>query len=151
MVFNYIFTEQAGPSYYSEQTDEEFYDTEDYEWEYEVDEEDISEALVSPYIGKYSLRESCKEAINDLMSDEDIKTSLEELEVNSIDEAFNNLEKEIEDYNQNRTVRRRKISAYEYLNYFLGDITYYVEEAKMEEDLKDYFYDDAHREFRESY
>ena len=61
MRFTYSY--QCGPSYYSEQTDEDFYDEEDFEYEVDYDEalDAAAEILVNNYIPRLELKNKPKE------------------------------------------------------------------------------------------
>ena len=44
--FNYVFTIDSGPEYYSEQTDETFCDTEDVPYNYSISQNEILTGLI---------------------------------------------------------------------------------------------------------
>jgi len=89
----FTYTRQIGPEYYSEQTDETFCDTEDFD--YEVDDTEVSDAvevlIYQNYFSKCGLNDDqktkVKKAIKSFISDFDLSDALEE-----------GLEEELKDY-----------------------------------------------------
>lgn len=152
--FFYTFTEQAGPSQYSEEYDEEFYDTEDFEWYYTVYEDDIAKAFIDMFGSKEStLEENIKLVIQEVMSQEELDEMLRDYSSSTIEEAIEEAKKEIAEYNLKLPAiyshKAKKVDAYNLLDCLLGDISYYSD--KYEDELKDYFYEDAYEDFRENY
>lgn len=151
---SYTFTEQAGPAYYSEQTDEEFYDTEDFDWDYEVSELQIAEAFIDIYGRKENtLEENCKLVVQELMTEEDLKQALVDWEAKDLDEAIAAIKANADRYNermeQDGKPNRWPKDARLLLDGLLGDISYYKDEH--EDELTEYFEEEAHEDFRENY
>ena len=102
----FTYSRQCGPSYYSEQTDEEFYDTEDFE--YEVDSSSIREALseiiTDDYFSKIpavknnkELKSEIEKAVASFIGDNDLEDDLadayeDELKEHFEEEAFDSLD-----------------------------------------------------------
>lgn len=102
----FTYTRQCGPSQYSEELDEEFYDTEDFE--YEVDTEEIREALTNlifdDYFAKLPSLEGnkdaiaeTKKAIRNLIWDNDFEDDLSDAYEDDLkdyfqEDAFNSLD-----------------------------------------------------------
>ena len=152
--FCYTFTEQAGPSQYSEEYDEEFYDTEDFEWYYTVYEDDIAKAFIDMFGNrKGTLEENIKSVIEEVMSQEELDEMLRETHSTTIEEAIEEAKKEIAEYNSKLPAiyshKCKKVDAYNLLDYLLGDIFYYAD--NYDDELTDYFYEDAHEDFIENY
>lgn len=150
----YTFTEQVGPSQYSEEYDEEFYDTADFEWYYTVYEDDIANAFIDIFGDKKkSLEQNVKAVIQEVMSQEELDEMLEDYNSVTIEQAIEGAKKAIVEYNSKLpaiyTHKCKKVDAYNLLDYLLGDISYYSD--KYEDELKDYFYEDAYQDFRENY
>lgn len=127
----YKFTRQSGSSYYSYETDEDFYDIAEEEYEYEVTTKDVMKAFLYLYSDvDATVNHRIKQVLEEVLDKDEIADTLKEFEVNLLDElvsAYDNLEPE------------------ERLEYILGDIAYFVE--KQMEDLKDYFEDEAEEYF----
>ena len=98
----FTYTRQTGPDIYSEQTDETFCDTEDFE--YEVDSDELSEAIEEIAYDKYfrnisvdkEQKNKIKKAIKSFISDCDLSDNLEdyfedELKDYFEEDAFNSL------------------------------------------------------------
>ena len=117
----YKFTRQSGSSYYSYETDEDFYDIAEEEYEYEVTTKDVMKAFLYLYSDvDATVNHRIKQVLEEVLDKDEIADTLKEFEVNLLDElvsAYDNLEPE------------------ERLEYILGDIAYFVE--KQMEDLKD--------------
>lgn len=150
----YTFTEQVGPSQYSEEYDEEFYDTEDFEWYYTVYEDDIANAFIDMFGDKKeTLENNVKSVIQQVMSQDELNEMLEYYDSDTIEQAIEEVKKVIADYNSKLpaaySYKARKVDAYNLLDYLLADISYYSD--KYEDEIKDYFYDAAHQEFLENY
>ena len=151
---SYTFTEQAGPAYYSEQTDEEFYDTEDFDWDYEVSELQIAKAFIDLY-GKRgnTLEENCKLVVQELMTEEDLKQALVDWEAKDLDEAIAAIKANADRYNermeQDGKPTRWPKDARLLLDGLLGDISYYKDEH--EDELTEYFEEEAYEDFRNNY
>lgn len=154
MTFNYTFTEQSGPSYYSEYTDEDFYDTADFEWDYEVDTDQVAEAFVDMFGNKdNTLEQNCIAVAEEVMEEDDKKELLAAYEVNTLEEVVEAIKLDIIKYNkkmeqQGANYKQKKIDAANILDQMM-DIYYYAD--NYEDDLKDYFYEDAYEDFRENY
>jgi len=154
MTFNYTFTEQSGPSYYSEYTDEDFYDTEDFEWDYEVDTDQVAEAFVDMFGDKdNTVEQNCIAVAEEVMEEDDKKELLAAYEVNTLEEVVEAIKLDIIKYNkkmeqQGANYKQKKIDAANILDQMM-DIYYYAD--NYEDDLKDYFYEDAYEDFRENY
>lgn len=151
---SYTFTEQAGPAYYSEQTDEEFYDTEDFDWDYEVSELQIAEAFIDLYGKKgNTLEENCKLVVQELMTEEDLKQALVDWEAKDLDEAIASIKANADRYNermeQDGKPNRWPKDARLLLDGLLGDISYYKDEH--EDELTEYFEAEAYEDFRDNY
>lgn len=141
--FNYTFTEQVGPEQYSEQTDEYFYDTDDFDWDYEPTEEQIANALLE-ICGKkeHTLEQNVKAVIDELADEHAIKEMLELDNSNTIEEAIEKAKVEVSKVSG-------KVDTYKLLEYLLGDIWFYTD--KCEDELTDYFYEYAREDFLENY
>jgi len=138
MVLEYTFT-RITHQYYLDTSDEWEEDGDDYDWEYEIDERDIARALVGMYgKKKEKLEYNIKQVWKELLSDEDRKTILEEAEEHSFETMLISAKKYILSVN-------KKINAYTLLDYILGDISHYAEQE--EESLRDWFYDEAEKDF----
>ena len=154
MVLDYTFTEQAGPAYYSEYTDEDFYDIEDFEWEYEIDNRQIAKFFLDQFSDKkHSLEENCIAVAEEVMEEDDKKELLLVYEAQNLAEVVEKIKREIQRYNQRVTERGysyrvKKIDGPNILDYMM-DICYYAD--NYEDELKDYFYEDAHEDFIENY
>ena len=153
---NYVITRQTGPSYYSEETDEDFYDTTDYDWDYEVYEDDIADAWIEIYGKKgNSLEDNCKLVVEELISlaGETLEGYLKEAEVSSLDEAVEQARESIRKFNASEYAKEhgkhKEINAYNLLDELLGDIGYYFDYD--EENMLDYFREDAEADFNEIY
>ena len=98
----FVYTRQCGPSYYSEQTDEEFCDEESFEYEVSLDEiqEGLAEIIADSYFkdarveGNYY---DIVKAIKSFISDNDLEDGLietyeDELKDHFEDDAFNSLD-----------------------------------------------------------
>lgn len=143
MEFNYTFTEQVSPEEYSEQTDECFYDTDDFDWTYEPTEEQVLNALLEIYGKKENtLEQNVKAVIDELADEGTIREMLRLDNSKTIEEAIEKAKVSLNEVPM-------KPDACNLLGYLLGDIDFYTE--KCEDDLKDYFYEDAHEDFIENY
>ena len=153
MTLNYTFTEQSGPSYYSEYTDEDFYDTEDFEWDYELSTDQIAKAFVDMFGDKdNTLEQNCiavAEEVSNLQSGKCDTTRY----INALEEAIEAIKLDIIKYNERMAQRgpkykQKKIDAANILDQMM-DIYYYAD--NYEDELTDYFYEDAHEDFIENY
>lgn len=102
----FTYTRQCGPSSYSEYTDEEFYDEEDFE--YEVSAEEIRNALTELIFDNYFAKvpglkknkdavAETKKAINKFISDNDFEDDLSDAYEDGLkdyfqEDAFNSLD-----------------------------------------------------------
>lgn len=154
MTLSYIFTEQSGPSYYSEYTDEDFYDTEDFEWDYELSTDQIAKAFVDMFGDKdNTLEQNCIAVAEEVMEEDDKKELLASYEANTLEEAIEAIKLDIIKYNermaqQGHKYKQKKIDAANILDQMM-DIYYYAD--NYEDELTDYFYEDAHEDFIENY
>ena len=154
MTLNYTFTEQSGPSYYSEYTDEDFYDTEDFEWDYELDTDQIAKAFIDMFGDKdNTLEQNCIAVAEEVMEEDDKKELLAAYEANTLEEAIEAIKLHIIKYNermaqQGPKYKQKKIDAANILDQMM-DINYYAD--NYEDELTDYFYEDAHEDFIENY
>ena len=154
MTLNYTFTEQSGPSYYSEYTDEDFYYTEDFEWDYELDTDQIAEAFIDMFGDKdNTLEQNCIAVAKEVMEEDDKKELLAAYEVNTLEEVIEAIKLDIIKYNermaqQGPKYKQKKIDAANILDQMM-DIYYYAD--NYEDELTDYFYEDAHEDFIENY
>lgn len=121
MKFNYVFTKEVGPTYYSEQTDETFCDTEDFDYDYEITQNEVLDGLLD-YL-----------AIKDKSATDQVKEIIKALEI-EVEES------EIVNALHNYT------DIYNIIHDLLHNIEDYIDE-EMEEFLKDYYYQDAYNEF----
>lgn len=154
MTLNYTFTEQSGPSYYSEYTDEDFYDTEDFEWDYELSTDQIAKAFVDMFGDKdNTLEQNCIAVAEEVMEEDDKKELLAAYEANTLEEAIEAIKLDIIKYNermaqQGPKYKQKKIDAANILDKMM-DIYYYAD--NYEDELTDYFYEDAHEDFIKNY
>lgn len=154
MTLSYTFTEQSGPSYYSEYTDEDFYDTEDFEWDYELSTDQIAKAFVDMFGDKdNTLEQNCIAVAEEVMEEDDKKELLASYEANTLEEAIEAIKLDIIKYNERMTqqgpkYKQKKIDAANILDQMM-DIYYYAD--NYEDELTDYFYEDAHEDFIENY
>ena len=154
MTLSYTFTEQSGPSYYSEYTDEDFYDTEDFEWDYELSTDQIAKAFVDMFGDKdNTLEQNCIAVAEEVMEEDDKKELLASYEANTLEEAIEAIKLDIIKYNermaqQGPKYKQKKIDAANILDQMM-DIYYYAD--NYEDELTDYFYEDAHEDFIENY
>lgn len=119
--FNYVFTIDSGPEYYSEQTDETFCDTEDVSYNYSISQNEILTGLIE------YLELKDKPLIN--QAKEIIKALEVEIDESEIVNALNNYE-----------------DIYNIIDNLLGNIEDFIDE-EMEDFLKDYYEQDAYNEF----
>lgn len=154
MTLSYTFTEQSGPSYYSEYTDEDFYDTEDFEWDYELSTDQIAKAFVDMFGDKdNTLEQNCIAVAEEVMEEDDKKELLASYEANTLEEVIEAIKLDIIKYNermaqQGPKYKQKKIDAANILDQMM-DIYYYAD--NYEDELTDYFYEDAHEDFIENY
>lgn len=154
MTLSYTFTEQRGPSYYSEYTDEDFYDTEDFEWDYELSTDQIAKAFVDMFGDKdNTLEQNCIAVAEEVMEEDDKKELLASYEANTLEEAIEAIKLDIIKYNermaqQGPKYKQKKIDVANILDQMM-DIYYYAD--NYEDELTDYFYEDAHEDFIENY
>lgn len=145
MVFNYTFEVQSGPATYDDYHGEVYFDTDEYEWEYEVDEKDIAKALVDMHGDKDdTLEVKVKKVWDELLTEEEQLETLQETEEETFETLVNSAK---EFYKDRKDWRGRSltINAYTLLDWVLGDITYYAE--RVEDDLKEWFYNEAEQDF----
>lgn len=154
MTLSYTFTMQSGPAYYSEQTDEEFYDTEDYDWEYDIDEMDVSKYFIEEFSNKKSTKEEqAAKAAEEIIEAEDKKDLLQQYEVETLLEVAKQISYDLEQANikykqQGLTYKIKPVTA-ERILYNMVDISYY--EDKYVDELKEHFYQDALDDFNDNY
>lgn len=108
MTFTYIFERQVGPSYYSQETDEEFYDTREESYEYTLSKEQVVEGLIAYHAGdnadyedkEPSIKEQVTSVIKGLegvdISEQDIDEAIEKS--SSVLDVLNSLLYNFEDY-----------------------------------------------------
>ena len=119
--FNYVFTIDSGPTYYSEQTDETFCDTEDVPYTYSICQNEILNGLIEYLeIQNEPIKKQVREIIKAL------EIEIDEAEILN---AFNN-------YN----------NIYDIIHNLFNNIEDYINE-EMEDFLKDYYEPDAYDEF----
>ena len=97
MTFSYLI--QSSPSYYSEETDEDFYETE--EITYDADYNEVENAIVDIISKNYFKnvvidKQTFKKQLKDFLSDLDINDQLEEVFEDDLKEYFR--EKALENY-----------------------------------------------------
>ena len=154
MTLNYTFEEQSGPAQYSEYTDEDFYDTEDFDWDYEIDNRQIAEFFLDQFGDKkHSLEENCIAVAKEVMEEDDKKELLSAYKAQNLAEVVEEIKRDIQRYNQKVTEQGyshkvKKIDGPNILDYMM-DINYYAD--NYEDELKDYFYEDAHEDFYQNY
>lgn len=149
MVLDYTFT-KIMHQYYLEGSDEWEEDGDDYDWEYEIDEEDIANAFIGIFgKKKEKLEYNIKQVWNELLSDLDREKILKEMEETSFETLLLSAKKYLWTAIDHRTKKPKKVNAYTLLDYILGDISYYAEQE--EEALKDWFYDKAEQDFYSNY
>ena len=154
MTLNYTFEEQSGPAQYSEYTDEEFYDTEDFDWDYEITEFEIAKCFVNSYGKKdASIEENAVLVAEEIMEPDDKELLLREAEVTTLKDVVSQIKKSLENYNERvkakgEDYKVKKITSELILSEMM-DLEHYADEH--EDELKDYFYEDAHKDFYENY
>lgn len=154
MTLNYTFEEQSGPSYYSEQTDEEFYDTQDYDWDYEISDRQIAEFFLAQFGSKENtLEENCKAVAEEVMEEDDKKELLASYSASNLLEVVEEVKKQILRYNLQVTEKGysnkvKPVDGPTILDYML-DLYHYAD--SYEDELKDHFYTEAHEDFLENY
>ena len=154
MTLNYTFEEQSGPAQYSEYTDEDFYDTEDFDWDYEITEFDIAKCFIDSYGKKdASTEENIVLVAEEIMEPEDKKLLLEETGVTTLKDAVSQVKISLEKYNTQVKARGddwkvKKITPELILSRMI-DLECYAD--KHEDELKDYFYEEAHEDFYQNY
>jgi hypothetical protein len=143
---HYTFTEQTRCVGYSEKYDEYFYDEDDYEYDYTVDEEDIVDAFMAAFgTPNSSLEDNIKSVVENIYTDDLIKDFLDEYKASSIEDAIIEVEKELMD-------KKLPVNSYNLLDYITG---FNVSECvfcddNLREIVEDYFYDDAYEDFCEN-
>lgn len=148
--FTYTFEEQCGPSQYDDELGEEYFDTDEFEWEYDVSEARIAEALIKIYGKKgQTLQENCKTLLKEICKEEDLARIFTDLGVSSIDEAVAKAEENIKSFNHNGMTK--VVNEYTMLDELLGDISYFLDNEDVNEAVQDAFRDEAYEDFRENY
>lgn len=150
MTLSYIFTVQSGPTYYSEYMDEEFYDTEDIEWDYDIDELDVArffiETMADPKLTK---EEQAAQVAEEVMEKDDIEDLLTSYGVDNLLDASKAVAKQLEKINKQHELKgnlyKVEPATAERIVSYMMDIPYY--EGKYTDELKEYFYEDAYDDF----
>ena len=113
--------------------------------EYEVDDKDIVKALIDMTSGwTASAKKSVIEILDNILDGSQRKDILAELEVSSYEEAYEKAKKEL-NISSVKEVEDKKFIVYKILDYILGDISHYAE--VKEDELKEYFRDEAEEDF----
>lgn len=84
----FTYTRQCGPSYYSEQTDEDFCDEEDFE--YEVDSDEISDACAELSYDEFFLNELMK--IPEIKENKDLQKQIRKAIENGVSNFISDLD-----------------------------------------------------------
>lgn len=119
--FNYVFTIDSGPEYYSEQTDETFCDVEDVPYTYSICQNEILNGLIE-YLEIQN--EPIKKQVREI-----IKALEVEIDESEIVNALNNYE-----------------DIYNIIHNLLSNIEDFINE-EMKDFLKEYYEQDAYNEF----
>lgn len=128
MTFTYVF------EYY----DEKWRYMKDCEHEYDVTSEEIANAIASIYAApKQTLDQQMRTMWEELVAEE-APQILEEMQCKTFEELL--------DYAKTQ-VKSEKTKAADIVAVLLGDVEYFAE--KIQDELKDYFEDDARQEFEE--
>ena len=143
---HYVFTEQTKCVGYSEELDEVFYDEDEYEYDYNINEEDIVDAFMWIFgTPNASLEDNIKSVIENIYTDDLLKDVYEEYKVSTIEEVIREAKKEL-------TTDKLPINAYNLLDYITGyNVGEFVScDENLRETVEDYFYDDAYDDFCEN-